>query len=144
MSFISTGLKMSFKEYNKFIEHSKKFINNDVKEKFNICDEDIENGNFINNLFNNFEMDNRSISLYSTYGDKSIQREIIEEYIEDVECDEEDDCRYDEIGFATINEETMDIDFGGYIDDAPFISIDNNMNFKSKTIKPGALKIIID
>ena len=139
--YINTTIKMTFKEYNKFLKHCKDNITEDDKRLYNISSDELDNEEFIDKLFPNFEMDSSSISINESHKYGSGAQRLIDSYIKDVTDDEE---RYDEIGYVSMGDEIGDIEFGGCIDDAPFISIDSNMNFNNKILKPGVLKIIID
>lgn len=139
--YIDTTLKMTFGEYNKFVSHCKKYIDDDVKHYYEISNDEIENGEFIDKLFSDFEMNGGCIAINALYKYGSVCQKIIDSYVKEAD---EDDERYECFGYASIGEEPGDVEMGGCIDDAPFIAVDSNMCAGNKRLKPGVLKIIID
>ena len=138
--YIWTTLKMSFREYNKFVKHCKDNLDDDIKNYYDLKDEDIENGDFIDKIFGNFEIDSDSISFNDSYKYKSYKDELIASYIEEASDDEES---YEEFGYVSLGDDDTDVEVGGCIDDGPYITVDSNMKYDSKRLKDGCLKIII-
>ena len=56
---------------------------------------------------------------------------------------EDEKDNHAEYGYASIGEQGDDIEMVGFIDNWPYIRIDNDMDNEIK-LKPGVLKIILD
>ena len=64
--YINHALKLTFKEYNKFVKHCRDYIDDDIMYKFNISDKEIMNGTFMDKLFEDIFMDNDSMCINTT------------------------------------------------------------------------------
>ena len=137
--YINHALKLTFKEYNKFVKHCREYIDDDIMYKFNISDKDILNGTFMDKLFEDIFMDNDSMCINTTCSVLSPKYDMMIDFIN--KEDEKDN--HAEYGYASIGEQGDDIEMVGFIDNWPYIRIDNDMDNEIK-LKPGVLKIIID
>lgn len=137
--YVNHALKLTFREYNKFINHCKEYMDDDVKEKFDISDDDIIDNTFMDKLFEDIFIDNSSICVNTTCSVISPKYGMMIDFINN-EAEKDNDTEY---GYASIGEQGDDIEMVGFIDDCPYIRIDNDMDNEIK-LKPGVLKIIID
>lgn len=147
MSYMmDTTLKMTSKEYNKF----KQFVNNYVEQNDKIGyvpKEEIESDDVINYLYDYEWMDGDLMCIAGMYKASSIEYEIIEAYIKDVNKRiDEDETIEDEFSYVEYGESIFeDIMYMGNCDFQPEIDlrIDPNLSMNAKDVKD-KLKIIIE
>ena len=134
--YINTTIKMTFKEYNKFLKHCKDNMTEDDKRLYNIS-----SGEFMDKLFDDFEINDSSIAISNTERYGSPTHKMIYDYVNN-KCDENEWSG--DFGYAYLGEDSEDVSVIGSIPDRPRLTIDSDMGVNSKKIKKGVLMIIID
>ena len=64
--YLDHTLKLTFKEYNKFVNHCKEYMDAYTMVGYNITKEDLKSGEFMDKLFDDFEINDSSIAISNT------------------------------------------------------------------------------
>ena len=139
--YLDHTLKLTFKEYNKFVNHCKEYMDEYTMIGYNITKEDLKSGEFMDKLFDDFEINDSSIAISNTERYGSPTHKMIYDYVNN-KCD--DEWSGGDFGYAYLGEDSEDVSVIGSIPDRPRLTIDSDMGVNSKKIKKGVLMIIID
>ena len=139
--YLDHTLKLTFKEYNKFVKHCKEYMDPYTMIGYNITKEDLKNGEFMDKLFDDFEINDSTIAISNTERYGSPTHKMIYDYVNN-KCDENEWSG--DFGYAYLGEDSEDVSVIGSIPDRPRLTIDSDMGVNNKKIKKGVLMIIID